>query len=281
LHKNRQNESFGGFLLKTIQLAQTQPMRFKLLARRLTVSAPRMAVRSHLPWPFRWVAMAIMLGLCAAIGLWAFEFGKRIAGLDTGARQELDALRSEVQTLRAERNQAQSVLNTSSSLMTSEKAAQEQLLAQLRKLEADNRALRDDLGFFEKLIPSGGDSLAIRSLQGEMLATGQLRWQILVLQPGKNAPEFKGKLEITLAGQLAGKPWNMAQPGGSQTLVFKQYRRLEGLVDIPPGAVVKNVSAKVLEGASVRAVQVSAMSTPALSASANLAPNPIPGALRR
>jgi hypothetical protein len=58
------------------------PMRFRLLRRRLTISAPRMAVRSALPWPFRWAMLAIVLGFCAAIGLWAFEFGKDIAGLE-------------------------------------------------------------------------------------------------------------------------------------------------------------------------------------------------------
>ena len=55
-------------------------MRFRLLRRRLTISAPRMAVRSALPWPFRWALLAIVLGFCSAIGLWAFEFGKDIAG---------------------------------------------------------------------------------------------------------------------------------------------------------------------------------------------------------
>ena len=54
-------------------------MRFRLLRRRLTISAPRMAVRSAMPWPLRWAVVAIVLGFCAAIGLWAFEFGKGIA----------------------------------------------------------------------------------------------------------------------------------------------------------------------------------------------------------
>ena len=47
-------------------------MRFRLLRRRLTISAPRMAVRSAMPWPLRWVVVAIVLGFCAALGLWAF-----------------------------------------------------------------------------------------------------------------------------------------------------------------------------------------------------------------
>ena len=85
------------------------PMRFRLLRRRLTISAPRMAVRSAMPWPLRWVVVAIVLGFCAAIGLWAFEFGKDIAGLDKDAKEELVKLRDEAQRLREEREKAQSV----------------------------------------------------------------------------------------------------------------------------------------------------------------------------
>jgi hypothetical protein len=140
-------------------------MRFRLLRRRLTISAPRMAVRSAMPWPFRWVIMAIVLGFCGAVALWAFEFGKNIAGLDTNGKEELVQLRAEVVRLREERDKAQSIANTSGSLLTAERAAQEKMAAQIRVLEADNRALRDDLGFFEKLIPSTGqDGVSIRGL---------------------------------------------------------------------------------------------------------------------
>ncbi len=231
-------------------------MRFKLLARRLTISAPRVAVRNALPWPLRWAAAAIVLGLCGAISLWTFEIGKGIAGLETGTRDELVRLRDEVGRLQGERDRAQSVLNTSASLITTEKATQERLVARIRMLEAENRALRDDLGFFEKLIPTGGtDSVAIRGLQAEVLAGTQLRWQVLVIQPVKNAPEFRGRLELILGGTLDGRPWTMPLPNGAQPLQFRQHRRMEGMVDLPPGAVVKNVSAKVVEGNATRAVQ--------------------------
>ena len=231
-------------------------MRFRLLRRRLTISAPRMAVRSAMPWPLRWAAAAIVLGFCAAISLWAFEFGKNIAGLDTGAKEELLRLREEIGKLREERDKAQSVFNTSASLITAEKSAQERLGVQIRALEAENRALRADLGFFEKLIPtSGAEGIAIRALQGEVLGGTQLKWQVLVIQPVKNAPEFRGKLEMSIGGTLNGKPWLMQLPGGAQPLQFRQYRRIEGMVDLPPLAVVKNVSAKVVEGTATRAVQ--------------------------
>ncbi len=231
-------------------------MRFRLLRRRLTISAPRMAVRSHMPWPLRWALAAIVLGFCGAIALWAFEFGKSIAGLDHDAKEELVALRAELAKLREERDKAQSVANTAGSLLTAEKAAQEHLSSKIRQLEQDNRALRDDLGFFEKLIPAGaGEGIAIRSLQAEVLGGTQLKWQLLVMQPVKNAPEFNGQLELSFSGTQNGKPWMMALPGGPQALQLRQYRRLEGVVDLPPQAVVKTVSAKVLQGTATRAVQ--------------------------
>ncbi|HSI53014.1 MAG: DUF6776 family protein [Ramlibacter sp.] len=231
-------------------------MRFRLLRRRLTISAPRMAVRSAMPWPLRWAGAAIVLGFCAAIALWAFEFGKDIAGLDTGAKEELLRLRVDMAKLREERDKAQSVFNTSASLITTEKAAGERMASQIKQLEAENRALRDDLGFFEKLMPAtGAEGVTIRGLQAEVVGGSQLKWQVLVIQPVKNAPEFRGKLEMSIAGTLDGKPWVMELPGGAQALKFSQYRRVEGMVDLPPNAVVKNVSAKLLEGTATRAVQ--------------------------
>jgi hypothetical protein len=231
-------------------------MRFKLLRRRLTISAPRMKVRSAMPWPLQWAAAAIVLGFCAAIGLWAFELGKGLAGVDHADKEELAQLRLDVVTLRGERDRVQSILNTSGSAMLVERSAQERLSAHIRNLETENRALREDLGFFEKLMPaSGTEAVAIRGLQAEVLSGTQLKWQVLVIQPIRNAPEFRGKLELNVSGTLDGKPWMMPLPGGPQLLQFRQYRRLEGMVDLPPQAVVKNVSARVVEGSVSRAQQ--------------------------
>ncbi|PQA77661.1 DUF6776 family protein [Rhodoferax sp. TS-BS-61-7] len=238
-------------------------MRFRLLRRRLTISAPRMAVRSALPWPFRWAVLAIVLGFCAAIGLWAFEFGKDIAGLEKGSKEELMQLRTEVTALRgelaavkAERDEAQSVANTADTLVTAEKASHEKLLAQVKQLEADNRLLRDDLGFFEKLIPAGAvEGLAIRGLQAELIAPSTLKWQTLVMQPGRNTQEFNGRLEITFVGTVNGKPWTATLPDGAMPIKVKQYGRMEGELALPPQVLVKSVSARVLEGSVVRATQ--------------------------
>lgn len=232
-------------------------MRLRLLRRRLTISAPRVAVRSALPWPLRWLALAVVFGFCAAVAVWAFEFGKSIAGLDSVSRDELLALRAEVTRLHDEGEGQQTVAHAAESLLVAERAAKESLMVQVRQLEAENRTLREDLGFFEKLIPAAKtEGLAIRSLQAEVLAGLQLRWQVLVIQAARNPPEFNGRLELVLTGTLDGAPWTQTLPAQGQPLQVKQYRRIEGVLDLPPHAVVKTVTARVLEGSTVRAVQI-------------------------
>jgi DnaJ-domain-containing protein 1 len=232
-------------------------MRWKLFRRRLSISAPRMIVRSHLPWPLRWVVLAVAFGFSAALALWAFEFGKEIAGLERGAKEELAQLRAEVKTLRDERERAQSIANTADSLLKAERATQDRLNQQLRQAEAEVLALKADLGFFERLLPASGSSgLAVRSLQAEAVQPGQLRYQILLMQSGKAPTEFKGRYELQLSGTLEGKPWTWSPDAAGRAISVKQYARVEGTVDHPQPAVVKTVQVRVLDSAGgVRASQ--------------------------
>lgn len=239
-------------------------MRFRLLRRRLTISAPRMAVRSALPWPFRWVLLALVFGFCAAIGMWAFEFGREIAGLEKGHSEELIKTRAKVVSLQADldaaieqRNEAQSIANTAGVLVATEKATTGLMAAQVKLLEADNQRLRDDLGFFEKLIPvAATDGLAIRRLQAELKDAGKIRWQVLVIQSRKNAPEFSGRIEITVNGTLNGKAWTGNLPHAGVQIKMAQYGRFEGEFDVPNQVSVKGLTARVMEGAVVKATQV-------------------------
>jgi hypothetical protein len=230
-------------------------MKFRLWRRRMSVSAPRMSVRNSTPWPLRWLFGALVLGFSGALAMWAFEFGKEIAGLDRNAKAELEELRVEANHLRQALAQAQSVANTSESLLTAEKAAQEQLALQIRQLQLDNLSLRSDLGFFERLIPgSGNGNLTIRGLQVERLNPVQIKWQVLLIQAAKNAPDFKGQLELTFSGTSAGQPWTQKQAPQPQQVLIKGYLRQEGFLDIPPQTVVKTVTAKIYQGREVKAL---------------------------
>jgi len=209
-----------------------------------------MIVRSHLPWPLRWAVLALVFGFSAALALWAFEFGKDIAGLDRQGKEELAALRGELQQLRDERDRAQSIANTAESLLKTERTTQAHLTGQLRALETENLGLKGDLGFFERLLPSGaGDGVSVRGLQAEVVAPGRLQYQLLVMQPGRAPAEFRGRFELQLTGRLEGRPWSLpAQAASAPALQFKQYQRVGGTLEFPALAVVEGVQVKVVDG---------------------------------
>jgi chorismate mutase len=236
-------------------------MRWRLIRRRLSISAPTMAVRSHLPWPLRWVVAALMLGFSASLGLWAFEFGRDVAGLkhEGGeSRQVLEQVRQQLEEARHDRDAAQAVSNSADSLLKAERVTQQRLAEQVKALEAENLALKDDLGFFERLLPAAGDGLSVRGLQVDASGAGQLRFQLLVMQQGgRTQPEFKGKVELLLSGLREGKTWVDTAAAFQQPLVFKQYRRVDGLLTVPANVVVKQVQVRVVEdGGMLKANQV-------------------------
>ncbi len=231
-------------------------MRRKLLRRRLSVSAPRMIVRSHLPWPLRWAMAAVVLGFSAAIALWAFDLGKSIAGVDFGVREEVVRLRAELKQLREDGERATSVANTAESLLKAERSAQERLAQQVRQLEAEKQSLQADLGFFEKLLPAAGEGVQLRGLQAEVNAPGELRYQLLVMQTGKAPGEFRGRYDLFLTGLVDGRPWTMSMPGGPKPLQLRQYARVDGRFELPAEAVIKTVQARVTDHqGAVRATQ--------------------------
>lgn len=238
-------------------------MRWRLLRRRWSISAPRVIVRQHMSWPLRWALLALMLGFSAALALWAFEFGRDIAGIDPLGRNaaaqqaELEQLRATVADLRSERDKARAIADTADSLLKAERVAQERLAEQVRQLESANQTLRGDLAFFEQLLPAGpAGALAVRQLEAAVQEPGQLRFQLLVMQSGRSPPEFQGRYEISMAGQLDGKSWSLVMPGGAQPLQVKQFRRLQGTIEYPARAVVKSVQVRVFDaGGAVRATQ--------------------------
>lgn len=235
-------------------------MRWKLLRRRLSVSAPRMIVRSHLPWPLRWAVGAVMLGFSAALALWAFEFGKDLAGLDRVAQQELARLKSEHAALRADHARVQAIADTADSLLRAERAAQERLAQQVRELEAERQKLRTELAFFENLLPANGEGLQLRRVMVEAEAPGRLRFQMLLMQPTKDAAEFVGRVEWVLAGHREGRPWQSVPTDGMRTLRFRQHARVEGTLALPEDAVLQTVQVRVLDRqGAVRATQTLAI----------------------
>ena len=92
-------------------------------------------------------------------------------------------------------------------------------MQQLSQLEAEHLALKADLGFFERLFPpSGATGLAVRALQAERGAPGQLRYQMLVMQSGKALSRVQWPLRVD-----ARRARWMASPGACRCPVAPSH----------------------------------------------------------
>ncbi len=121
-----------------------------------------MAVRSHLPWPWRAVVAVVLLAVVGGMWWWGFDFGQIFGGWN---RKEVEAklasletdngkLKTEVAQLRARNSQLESEL-----AMTA--GAQSTLSKQALELMAENTQLKEELSFLQKLVADSnkqGDS---------------------------------------------------------------------------------------------------------------------------
>lgn len=251
-------------------------MKFKLLRRRLSISAPRMTIKTHIPWPLRALAAIVVLGISVALGLWAYDMGKRFTGLGLDLKAEVEQLREQVQALTAERDRLAASSNNGDSRLNLERAMQEQLASQIKSLEMENGKLKDDLAFFENL--SGGAAapagVSIKRFQVEPdTVPGQMRYRILLVQGGRSNKDFAGNLQLVLTLQQGGKAVMMTLPkpatagSGPESetdlnpyqISFRFYKRIEGTFSIPADATLKQVQARILEHGAIRAQQMIVM----------------------
>ena len=112
-----------------------------------------MAVRSHLPWPWRVMVVAVLLAIVGGMWWWGFDFGQIFGGFnrkETLAKLETletdnAKMRVESTTLRARNSQLESEL-----AMTA--GAQATLSKQAQELMNENTQLKEELSFLQKLV---------------------------------------------------------------------------------------------------------------------------------
>lgn len=233
----------------------------------MSISAPKMTIKRHLPWPLRAVFLAVVVGLGGAVAMWAYDLGRNnFSGLHPDSMKEQVALLSEqVKALNAEREQYTSTANASESQMNIERSAQAQLAAQVKTLVAENAKLKEDLSFFERLLPTnvGTQGITIQRLKSDIVLPNQVHYQLLAIKGGNNGAEFVGNLQLMVTVLQGGKSVTITfpEPNANATeqaryrLAFKYYQRVEGVVTLPEGSIIKAVQARVLERGQIRAQQ--------------------------
>ena len=237
----------------------------KGIRRRWGISAPRMTIRTHVAWYWRWTVLIIAAAITYALGTWIYDAGRRYAGFDSSeVSEEISRLRATVSRLESETSGLRAVVDASESRLKIEQTAQSRLGAQVKALEDENNRLKEDLAFFENLVPGGGDKLVINRFRVEQEgAAGEYRYRLLVVQ-GARQREFVGNLQLLV--QLEGADGRSAMMTLPETenatrgigssngfkLAFKYFHRAEGAFRVPAGAKVVSVQVRIFESGSTQ-----------------------------
>lgn len=231
----------------------------------MTISAPKMTIKRHLPWPLLALVWAVAIGLGAAVAVWTYQLGRsNLPGLRADDNEEqVEVLAERVKKLSAENERLQSASNASQNELKIVQTAQAQLAAQLKNLEAENNRQKEDLAFFDSLLPTnlGAPGITIQRFKAELASPRQVRYRVLVMQGGAGTQQFTGNLQLSITVWQGGKsaimnfPENNSPDLARYRLSFKYYQRVEGLLNVPEGATIKAVAVRVLDRGQVRAQQ--------------------------
>ncbi|MBV8665624.1 MAG: hypothetical protein JO269_03990 [Burkholderiaceae bacterium] len=228
----------------------------------MSISAPRMKIKTHWPWPYRAAGYVLSAGVVAA-AMWGYDQGRVPGFAPVGGKEQIAQLKEQVEKLTAERDQYSSTANAAESRQNMDQSEQHQLETQMKSLENENNKLKEDLAFFESLLPvdANAQGISIRRIKTDMAAANQLHYQLLVMQGGKGDQNFVGNVQLTVTVLQAGKSVMMVFPEANATdtdkfkVSFKHYQRVEGTLTLPDGAVPKAVQARILDRGQIRAQQ--------------------------
>lgn len=234
----------------------------RAIRRKFGITAPRMAVRAHVPWYWRWVFMVSAVAVGVGLAGWMYDIGSQFAGFDRmEAHRELTDLKGRASQLLSENGAIQSEAVAGRSRLQVEVEAQRELANTVKALQDENAKLKDDLAFFRNLMSVDGKVGAVKiyQLKVERKAfPGEYRYQLLLLQSGQREHEFQGKLQLSVNALEGGKKVVIPLSGEAQgkgqpiNLSFKYYQRVEGSFQIAPESAVKSMDIRVFENGTAQ-----------------------------
>lgn len=240
-------------------------MKLKLWMRKLSAGAPSVTVRATMPWPFRVLLAVLVLTFSVAAGLALYEYLRSLGGLN---RDELVAeitdLRAKLAAVSNDRARLTAQVTTQDTQMKVDRAAQEQLAKQVATLEVEANRLREDLAFFESLLPAraGAKGLVIRSFRVQPEGgPNEHRYRLLVQQAGKPEQDFTGTVQLQVNYTQAGRSFALSIPDAqgpadsAPRLAFRHYQRVEGGFTLPAGAIARSVLVKIISGGQTQIQQ--------------------------
>jgi hypothetical protein len=226
------------------------------------IAAQRVAVRSTLPWYWRWLGLAAFLGISLASAAWIYDAGRRFAGFDQSeVREELSRVTRDLDAAQKELEHLRAIANAADARLSIERTAQQKLAQQIGTLEQDNARVREELATFEGMLTSeartgNAPSIYRFKVEPEVLP-GEYRYRLLLVTPSsRRERDFSGRLELVVSLQDGGQNVMMSFPEQADAgaaafrLAFKYFRRVEGTFRVNPKARVESVQVRVYETGS-------------------------------
>ena len=220
------------------------------------ISAPRMAVRTHLSWRWRLPALLGLLALVAGMWWLGFDFGQFLGGFNRSAVAEKQArLEAEATALRADNDRLRGEVAALESELNVTRGAQAKLSRQVLDLQSENTQMQEDLAFLRTLFSDSGKpgTVTIQRLRAERDRDDVYRFSMLVVRGGNPSDEFSGHLTLLANVAAGGRSSTLTLPDDqpdtatSLTLKFKYYQRVEGTFRVPPGGQLRSLQARVVE----------------------------------
>jgi hypothetical protein len=224
------------------------------------IAAPRVAVRTAIAWYWRWLGLLALALVVIMFSRATYDFGKKFAGFDQNeADREVQRLSEANAKLELEVARLGGNLAQAERQLQMERATYADLVKQVRALTDENADLKEDVAFFQTLMPSGGKDGGVavnRFLVQNDALPGEYRYRLLLTQTGQRNKDFQGRLQFVVNLQQDGRKTVMALPAEDDKeargfkLNFRFYQRVEGTFRVTPGTTVKSMQVRVLEGDS-------------------------------
>lgn len=233
-------------------------MMIRKLRRKFSISAPRLAVRPHVPWYVRWAITLPFILAAGGVVWWAYDSGLELAGFHRGlAEQELEVLRSRVALLDAENAKMANQMASDERQAQIERSAMQETALQVKSLNEENEQLKEDLSFFQNLPLTAGREadLSIHRMKVEADSLpGEYHCRLLLVQNvQQRGKEFQGNLQLLVNGEQDGKkvviqfPQENASDVAAHQLSFKYYQRVDRVFKLPEDMHVESVQVRVFE----------------------------------
>lgn len=233
----------------------------RTLKRRFGIFAPRVAVRAHVPWYWRWPGYILLAGVVIGAGWKTYEHGLELAGFRQSEAQRVIAqMGEEIQNRDTRIAELRTKVAAAERQLQIDRATYGDLGRQVKLLSEENATLKEDLAFFQSLMASGQKELGLSinrfRVQRDSLP-GEYRYRFLLVQNGQRVKEFQGTLQFVVNLEQGDRKFAVTLPLEEQKSAkeyqvnFKFFQRVEGTFKVAPGTVVKSLQVRVFEIGSI------------------------------